>query len=749
MLSIVGDALALFRSVPNPASGMNGVAKKIRARNYSASRRARVFRAWGNVVLFFAAALWVPRGAIFAQDQKPSFFVGVPFTSNIASASIEAYDGSTQCGIFQHGNEGTPSVFGGITFPLGSKFSLDAKLEYDNLSTSFTDSVSTLQKNTPLAFNLVGNTYDGIWRNRSYDATLGMAGAAVLVSYSVLPRLNVSAGPYMGFLIQHSYDETEELAAPTDPNARYASDSLTTRTIAKTTISNVNLLQAGFEYSISYELPFEPHLALRPSIGGMFPITAITSNGNGNLKIYPVGGSISLVYHFTEPPEPVPAIVNNFEKPPVPIETQPIATPAASASVVPKRAMLRVSVKALGIEEDGREVSEPVVSIERTHVTEVYPMLHYVFFEDGSSEIPERYHLETAATRARFDEKDLFTANALEIHHHVLDILGRRLAKNPEASVTLVGTRSEHSPEDSALGSSVALARARSVQDYLATVWGISRERLRLRERTLPEAASDDHNAFGQAENRRVEIIPSSPDITAPLWTERIERVATPPRIDFEPEITASSGIRAATITVLQHGRILREIDALTDSAASEYLWTIDERSMPDDAPSAGDSLRYIFTAVDSLGDTASANGVILLKKETRDTTMHASDTSLDKQVERYSLILFDYSSSQLDKKESDLIVREMASTVQGQTRVTLTGHTDKTGDDAFNDRLARDRVMRAATMLEAELTQLRKTHAPLTTESRGSRDNLFDNSIPEGRVLSRTVRATIENDMK
>jgi outer membrane protein OmpA-like peptidoglycan-associated protein len=287
------------------------------------------------------------------------------------------------------------------------------------------------------------------------------------------------------------------------------------------------------------------------------------------------------------------------------------------------------------------------------------------------------------------------------------------------------------------------------VQDYLATVWGISRERLRLRERTLPEAASDDHNAFGQAENRRVEIIPSSPDITAPLWTERIERVATPPRIDFEPEITASSGIRAATITVLQHGRILREIDALTDSAASEYLWTIDERSMPDDAPSAGDSLRYIFTAVDSLGDTASANGVILLKKETRDTTMHASDTSLDKQVERYSLILFDYSSSQLDKKESDLIVREMASTVQGQTRVTLTGHTDKTGDDAFNDRLARDRVMRAATMLEAELTQLRKTHAPLTTESRGSRDNLFDNSIPEGRVLSRTVRATIENDMK
>jgi outer membrane protein OmpA-like peptidoglycan-associated protein len=380
---------------------------------------------------------------------------------------------------------------------------------------------------------------------------------------------------------------------------------------------------------------------------------------------------------------------------------------------------------------------------------EVYPMLHYVFFDDGSSEIPERYHRETAATRNNFLEKDLFTANALEIHHHVLDILGERLAANPEASVTLVGTRSEHSLNDSLFGAVIALDRAKSVQDYLATVWGISRERLRLREHGLPEVASDDHNPFGQAENRRVEIIPSTPEITAPLRTERIERVATPPRIDFEPEITANAGIRSATITVYQHGHVLRTIDALSDSAASEYLWTIDDRSMPDDAPDAEDSLRYVFAAVDSLGDTAEASGVIRLKKETSDISRHAGDTSLDKQLDRYSLILFDYSSSQLDKKESDLIIKEMASAIRSNAHVTLTGHTDKTGDDAFNDRLAHDRVTRAAQMLEAELKRLGEKIPPLAIESRGSRDNLFDNSIPEGRVLSRTVRATIANDIK
>jgi outer membrane protein OmpA-like peptidoglycan-associated protein len=727
----------------SPASAMGRVAKKIRISNYPAVRRAWVFCAQGRIVLFFAAASCVANGTLFAQDREPSFFIGGAFTSNKASASIDAYDGSTPCGVFQNGNGGAPSMFGGMTFPLTGKFSIDTKLEYDNLSTSFDIPATSIVKNTPLAYDLFNNSYDTIQRNRLYDASLGMVGATALVSYAIFPRLHISAGPFVGVLIQHSYNETEQLVSP--GNAVYASTESTTRTISSTTISGANLLQGGMEFGASYELPFEPHLALRPSFGATIPFTPITSH----LYVYSIGGSISLVYHFAEPPEPVPAIVNNFEKPPVPIETPPLATPAASASVVPKRAMLSVSVKALGVQEDGREVSEPVVSIERTHVTEVYPMLHYVFFEDGSSDIPSRYNLSTAAARASFDEKALFTANALDIHHHVLDILGRRLAENPEASITLVGTRSEHSPQDSALARSVALARARSVQDYLATVWGISRERMRLRERALPEAASDDHNAFGQAENRRVEIIPSSTDITAPLWTEHIERVATPPRIDFEPEITANAGIRTATITVLQHGRILRQIDALTDNAASEYLWTIDERSMPDDAPGTGDSLRYIFTVVDSMGDTASANGVILVKKETRDTTMHASDTSQDKQVERYSLILFDYSSSQLDKKESDLILREMAASIQGQARVTLTGHTDKTGDDAFNDRLARDRVTRAAKMLEAELTQLRKTHAPLAIESRGSRDNLFDNSIPEGRVLSRTVRATIEQEMQ
>ena len=696
-------------------------------------------------MLIFAGVVGIAQGDIFAQGQKPSFFFGVPFTSNKANASIDAYDGSTQCGVFQKGNGDAPSLFGGMTFPLAGHFSIDAKLEYDNLSTSFNIPASPISKNNPLALNLFNRTYDTIWRNRLYDASLGMTGAAVLLSYSVIPRLNVSAGPFLGLLVRHSYNETEALVYPADSTARYA-DGLSSRTIGSNMISNVNVLQAGVELGVSYELPFEPHLALRPSIGATIPFTSIIPN---HLFVYSIGGSIALVYHFSEP-EPMPALASELEVQKAPAR-RPMAMPIAS-SLVPKPAMLEVSIHALGVEGNGREVSEPVISIERTHVTEVYPMLHYVFFGDGSARIPERYDLETAQTRQSFNEKDLYTDNALEIHHHVLDIIGKRLSENLSANITLVGTRSEHSPGDSTHAETIAMDRARTVQDYLANVWGISRERMRLRARGLPEVPSDDRNRFGEAENRRVEIIPSTPDITAPLWTEHVERVATPPRIDFVPSITTEEkvGIRSATITVLQHGHLLRTIDALSDSAAGEYRWTIDDRSMPGENPAGPrDSLTYIFTAVDSLNDTARASGVIHLWENARDITAHASDTEGDKQVERYSLILFDYSSSQLDKTESERIVSDMASDIRGQTRVTLTGHTDQTGDEAFNDELSRERAMRAAQMLKAQLVELGKPEPSIAVEWRGARDELFDNSIPEGRVLSRTVRAIIENPTK
>ena len=720
---------------------MRRAARKIHERRIASSiRRRRVlFRANKFVqrtvvlcVLLRCSCVAQAQNIIPAQGRV--YFIGGSLLSNISTAQIDALDGSALCGVFQHGGGSKFGGFLGIAVPLFGTFSLAPELEYDDLSSSST--INAWQTNQmPQILAADGSSYANVARTRTYAASVTMAAVAGMLSYQPIEHLHVSGGPFAGVLIQHSFLETEQILSPID--AVYAENNLHTRTIYPSgPIPNVNSFQFGLALRAAYEFPVEPNIGLSPSVGWMIPFTNISAGG---LHVFPANASLELVFH-------VPGAAQKERAVPASLPNPTIA--ASPTPSVPKHEAMEVSIKALGVEENGQQVSEPVLSIERTHVTEVYPMLHYVFFDDGSASIPARYDQSSAQTRASFNEKSLFKDDALEIHHHVLDIIGYRLVEYPNASVTLVGAMSEHSSGDSIAGPTIAMARAKAIQDYLTNVWGISRDRGHLRARVLPDAASDDHNPSGEAENRRVDIIPSTPDLTAPLWTEHIERVATPPRIDFVPAITTESrvGIRSAMITVTQHGHLLRQIDALADSTVTEYRWTLDDRSMPEAFASREDSLTYVFTAIDSSGDTARASGVIHLHEEARDTSKYVSDTANEKHIERYSLILFDYSSSQLDRTESQRIVRDMATDIQGGTHITLTGHTDRTGDESYNDALSRARAMQADEMLRAELSQLGKPEPSIAVEWRGGRDELFDNSIPEGRMLSRTVRATVEN---
>lgn len=674
------------------------------------------------LLLWAAAATLLPSAS---RAQSPSYFVSAQIFDNFSTASIPAFDGSSRCGTFTTGSAWSlPSITAGISLPKSASWSFGASLGLVDLSTSFEiDPAST--QNTPKAYNAVSGAYVPIDRRRTYDAKLNLLSASVFAVFAPITRLSISVGPYMGLMTRHDFEESERVLTA---NAVYAESGRSSRTIASGSIAGINTFQSGLNFEASYDLPFQQNLWLRPSLGMMLPVTQISPLG---WRIRPTGFALGLVYHATEAPKQ-PVIVR--------IEPENIPTPVA-LTPIPKKHVLDLSINATGVNDDGTEVAEPVLSIERLHVTEVYPMLHYVFFDDGTAQIPARYHQRMMNTRDSFSERSLFTAGAMEIHHNVLDIIGKRLQEHPNAGLTLVGTRSIHSSGD-VENTSVARSRAESVAKYFESAWGIASERLRVRSRDLPELASDDQNPYGQAENRRVELIPSSDAITSPLRTERTERIANPPHINFDTKITSSEGVRSASIVVKQHDRVLQTFDALVP--ADGFVWTVDAKKML----AMKDSLTYTLTVVDSLGDTAISTGILRLKHQTHDRNIHESDTNVDKETHRYSLILFDYSSSQLDRKQSEAIVSDMATNIDAASDITLTGHTDKSGDDQFNERLSRNRVTRAAEMLQSSLRRSGKEGPPMIVESHGSRDNLFDNSIPEGRVLSRTVRALIEKEV-
>jgi outer membrane protein OmpA-like peptidoglycan-associated protein len=661
------------------------------------------------------------------QESSPILYsAGALFQINKGSAAIQAFEGSSECGVFTNATSRTPSFFVRGEIPVYSDLlTFTPSLSFRDLSSTFeTTPTNVVHGHRPGDVGLVE-----IVRSRSYSTRLSTLSLSTLAGIAILPALKFKTGPSIGIFLQHSYSEQERIVSPSDAiySERYGSG--TSREIRSGSI-NVNAISANFDGQLGYDIPLRNGIVIRPTISASLPLTRISNSASENWRMTSFGAGIELGYDRTS------------EAPPMIVETPVSPDPPVPAATAPK-SILQLSIRAVGLADDGKEIEEPVLSVERMKVTEVYPLLGYVFFEDGSSELPDRY-LSNTSLVSDFDERSLYASTALEIHHNVLDIVGKRMSEHPNANVVLTGTYSEHSKKDSLAGPAVALERAMNVAAYLGRTWNISLSRVHVKARALPEAASDERSAFGQEENRRVEITSSDSVINAPLRAHRIERLATPPKISFYPTIVSSAGAKTGRIIVKQRGRVLQSLDALSGGAAGEYLWSLDENSMPNER----DTLTYTFVVEDSLGNVQETEGMIRLRQQVRESSQHSSDTLDGRSIERFSLLLFDYNSSQVAKRQMDNIMSEIAQSLDQKCQVTLTGHTDQTGDDAYNERLAAERVGRAAQLLTLNLRRFKKVTPTLNIESHGSRDILFDNALPEGRLLSRTVRVTVEHDI-
>lgn len=604
-------------------------------------------------------------------------------------------------------------------------FGLRISASYDDLSSSFVTPADA-NRSAPLAFRSSDHSYIPISRERSFDALLSMAALHALAAFDLFRGIGVNAGIFTGLVTRHAYRENERIVEPSD--AVYDENRLTHRSIGSGDLVT-HPLQAGLEIALQYDVHFQRDLWLEPRVEYRFPFTSLSDRSATAWRIAPAAAGLALVYRIP-PPEAAPQFT-------VATWDSLIGTTPAPKTEVHPLPMLAASIAVL--DSSGAPILDPKLEIERTHVVEVFPMLHYVFFEDGSSDIPARYDIGGDFN----SETELAGLDALDIHHRILDVVGKRLSEKPSATITITGTRSDHASSDARLPT-LSRDRANNVARYFEERWKIPSSRIHVVARALPEAASDDRTPAGQAENRRVELTSNDPSITRPVTVERIERTATPPSFNFEPRILASAGVRSATITVRQGRRVLMTADAITGAVRDEYVWSLDDRSMPD----TRDSLVFELEVQDSTGQRAVATGSIHLATSERDRYVHRSDTALSKDVHRYSLILFDYSSSQLDKRKAVALMSEIARSVLDSSEIRLTGHTDQTGDDEFNEELARQRVERAAQILAKRLSELGQAGHPIAIESRGSRDHLFDNSLPEGRLLSRTVRAFIEHEL-
>jgi|GEM_PF-1309337 len=399
----------------------------------------------------------------------------------------------------------------------------------------------------------------------------------------------------------------------------------------------------------------------------------------------------------------------------------------------PPRGALTFYAASLDINDTSR-VSTRVdtLTVEEQIVRQQFPLLTYIFFDQGMAEIPARYHtLHSSAESESFDETKI-PGGAIEHYYHVLDIVGSRLRANPQTTITLVGCTDGTPVENGIQG--LSRKRVETVRDYFVNIWGISEKRIRLETRGLPENPSAVSLKEGQEENRRVEILSPDWELMKPVVFESREYQSTPSAAVFQIHFQLEESLRRWDLAIYSEGRIWKWFTGTSEhNAELRWDWKNDNGDLP------RSSLRYQCTAEDISG-LAGTIGTATIPVKFLSLERKQVEHLADKDIEKISLILFDFNSAALGPK-NEKILQLVYSRISRNSSLLVIGSTDVIGDEQANLILSQRRAQAVYEQLVASLGH----SIPIRTVGYGESLAPFTNSLPEGRFYNRTVQIVIE----
>jgi len=387
-------------------------------------------------------------------------------------------------------------------------------------------------------------------------------------------------------------------------------------------------------------------------------------------------------------------------------------------------------------------VNAPVnIPIER-RVREMFPLRNYVFFDLGSTEVPNRYVLLTKDQVKDFKESQLEVIAPKElsgrskrqmiVYYNVINILGDRLNKNPSTTITLFGSSRQ--------GSKDGREMAESVKKYLVDVFQIDPSRIGIEGGVKPKIPSEQPG--GKLElvllregDRRVSIESNSPALLmefqsgpdAPLKPIEIVSVQEAP-VDSYVSVKVEGAKEAFTSWSLE---IADESGKVQNFGPySQEMVSIPGKSILGDRPS-GD---YKLTMV---GQTKSDK---VIRKETS-THMVLWTPATTEEMMRFS-ILYEFNKStaitMYEKYLTEIVIPKIPT---GGT-VIIHGHTDIIGGEDYNLKLSIARAEDVRTILESGLAKAGRSDVKFEVHGFGADQTLapFENKYPEERFYNRTV---------
>jgi outer membrane protein OmpA-like peptidoglycan-associated protein len=641
---------------------------------------------------------------------------------------------------------------------------LSARLSYANHDALFNN-----QDSYP-AIDPLGRNYDlfSTVNLQSRLASIALEPTLILTPFP-LAGLKIYGGARIGFLLTRSFEQKEVLSSneigafTTDPQERNPRNG---------TIPSANPLALSALAGIGYEIPLEGltlaggmgRLSVQPEVFGMWGLNPVVEGLAWNLHQLRAGISIfyrqeetlqrfeeyrrvdTIIVYQKRIRNPFMVGISQFRRDTVMsaengkrlrIIRETLQRVDTAFSTPPPR--MDVEIAAVGVNEKGEEKKLVQLRLEEFVVQRYVPLLNYVFFDDQSSVLDERYARLKPETSALFDVNSLYRSETLTIYRNMLNIIGKRMRQFPDAVITLTGCTSGIGAEDG--NTALSAARAEIVRRYLLDVWSIGSNRIIMKARNLSEQASlPKTEADKIEENRRVEITSSVREVLDPILLSDTMRVTNPPTIRFLPSVKTEKPITEWSLTAFSEGKDVKQFSSedSTNADSKVVAGANPESKLPTridwSPPKQGENslrlennipLEFTLTARDADGKNGFAHGFIPVEHVILP----------DKKIEQFSLVLFGFNKSEISD-QNQRIIGFINSVIRPNSKVTIGGYTDRTGDNAYNRTLSRQRAAELARLIDQPLSK---------AQGFGEDTLLYDNTTPEGRFYCRTVNVSVE----
>jgi outer membrane protein OmpA-like peptidoglycan-associated protein len=616
----------------------------------------------------------------------------IGYLLNFYSSSFSNLQNTVDCGVLEQGN--SSSINGSLTgeYLLNDNMWLGLSVGYFDRSGEFTRNSSF-----PLRDSL-SSTFVTVETENVLATTIDFVEIGTEMRYAFahdifgVSTLRGVGGIRLGFPIDPQLRQTEEVLRPSNAFFQVRNDDgelrrTGTRTLADEAILNVTNPALGISFGIESLMKAGDNLTFTQQLIFDYNISSVVKDVDWNVS----GIRLDVGFRIeTAKQKPAPPVI-----PPEPVQPPPIVE-APKKVPVPRDTSITLQQTIVSQLVRKKSLKTPLLTLPA------------IFFEENQTDVPPRYILQQ-------DESTLTNISSeLDAHYSTIPLITKRMLdayrNSKGVKLTLIA---QH--VDSKRSKEIAEKRLANVTQLFIQNGVPSDNIIQMKQQVSNDSVAAMPDDIQQELNHvAIELEPSS----------------------YSPFVTAYSFQGSATA----------EIDFANQRALPVNTTTQwpDKPSAPSQLTNDSTITRAFTLPLESyqLDTTLRFSTIVttqqLVEELRADSTINLSSMEIKEEIAMDFMkfqpsLLFNYKSAELTD-ESRQLLNTFIKFIPDDVQITVAGSADIVGTKERNVQLSQERAEVVAEFLRSRISP--KT--PIITTVATSQ---FDNSLPEGRILNRSVR--------